>query len=170
MQLPVAPLEIMFSSNVAKALRVKDLAPASTHPRHFLQQWRIEIADNLMGGKAFLITNLATLFTFLIPQEPRYSLDSVLDTFLMRLRFSLLASNPPSEWKPSQIVAVRGNPRAVIGSMNDMVSMITFRREAEAFDGTEAEDFLNRTPFSMIGMRSPKDEFLRRLQEMIKGG
>jgi len=86
----------------------------------------------------------------------------------MRLSISLLASNPPIEWRPSQIVAVRGNSRAVIGSMNDMVSMIAFRCEAEAFIGAEAEDFLNRTPFSMIGMRSPKDEFLRQLQEMTK--
>ena len=170
MQLPAAPLELLFSTNAAKTLLVKKTDSASNHPSNFLQQWRIELADDLMGRKAFVITNLQTLFTFLIPQEPRYSLGSVMDSFLMRLRFSLLASNPPVEWKPSQVVPVRGNPRPVVGSMNDMIGMITFRREAENLYGKDAEDFLNRTPFSVIGMRSPEDQFLHRLQEMAKGG
>ena len=34
------------------------------------------------------------------------------------------------------------------------------------FDGTEAEDFLNRTPFSMIGMKRPKDRFMDQLQAL----
>jgi hypothetical protein len=168
MHLPSTPIELLFSTNTAKALRVKKMAPASPHPGNFLQQWRIELVDDRMGRKAILITNLATLFTFLIPQEPGCSLPLVLDTFLMRLGFSLLASNPPIEWKPSQIVPARGNPRAVIGSMNDMISMLTFRRDSDNLYGEDAEDFLNETPFSMIKMNSPGDEFLRRLQDLVK--
>ena len=122
--------------------------------------------DNLMGSRAFVITNLSTLFTFIIPQEFPCTFDSITKTFLMRLRFSLLAASPPVEWKPSEVIPVRGNPRAVIGSMNDMISMVTFRREANNFDGTEAEDFLNRTPFSMIGMKRPKDRFMDQLQAL----
>ena len=166
-ELPPAPLEFLFSTNAAKALHVKTTALCSTNAGNFLQQWRIELMDDLIATKAFLITNVATLFTFLIPQEPRCSLNSVRDTFLMRLRFSLLAGSPPIEWRPSQIVPVRGNPRSVIGTMNDMIAMITFRRGAENFRRTEAEEFLNDTPFSMIGMDSPKDRFLRELQRLI---
>ena len=67
-----------------------------------------------------------------------------------------------------EIVLVRGNPRAVIGSMNDMVGLL--ERTAGRPDWAPAkddEDFINITPFSAINWDHPRHRFQTELQKLL---
>ena len=88
----------------------------------------VDLADDADGGRWFMVTNIATLYTFLLPRPPRCSFAQFLESFRLRLRFALLAASPPLEWNPSEVIVVRGNPRAIVGSMNNMAQLLAWPR------------------------------------------
>lgn len=148
-----APLEILLSERAARLLKIK---PARSFtepaPRLFLSQWRVDPADDGDGGRWFMVTNLPTLFTFLLPRQPPGRFESLVQDLRMRLGFALLAASPPLEWTPSEIVPVRGNPRSVVGSMNNMAQLLAWPRQPGAMSlYKDAEARLQHTPFSAVG-------------------
>ncbi len=123
-------------------------------------QWRVEFCKDWAGQNLFVVTNLATLFTFLIPRAQKQTRPDLERNFRTRLGFALLAGEPLLDWKPDQIIFARSNPRKVIGSMNDMIYNLQFEpTEAlrQAFPDLDEEDNLNHTPFSAIGPKGRMD-------------
>jgi hypothetical protein len=160
-------LELMCSAKAARSLKVKPSTAAASQPGCFLCQWRIEAARG-HPGDYWLVTNLPTLFSFLLPRTRADRLPAVLAAFNTRLNFALLGGDPPFQWRPKEIVLVRGNPRAVIGSMNDMVGLL--ERTAGRPDWAPAkddEDFINITPFSAINWDYPRRRFQTELQKLL---
>lgn len=157
MDLPPSPVELILSQRAAKSLRVRQLAPVSDDPPHFAAQWRVELCKDWAGQNLFVVTNLVTLFTFLIPRAPKQTRLDLERNFRTRLGFALLAGEPLLEWKPDRIIFARGNPRKVIGTMNDMIYGLQFEptealRQAEP--DLDEKDHLNHTPFSAIGPKN----------------
>jgi hypothetical protein len=173
MTLPPTPVELILSARAAKSLRVRQLAPASDNPAHFVTQWRVELCKDWANRNQFLVTNLSTLYTFLIPRTPRQTRVQREQEFRMRLGFALLAGKPMVEWRPDSLLYVRAAPRKVIGSMNDMVYHLQFE-PIESFDeefpDRDAADLLNHTPFSAIGSKNnferPHDAWLAALANL----
>ena len=149
-----SPIEIIISARAAKHLRVKPVRPMSATPSHFLVQWRADLADDAEGGHWWLLTNLPTLYTFLIPRKPSDRIPSLQKAFLLRLRFALLEAAPPLEWQPTGVVPVTGNPRAVVGSMNDMRQQVAWPRQpGQLLSNTDTETYLQEMPLSAIGRK-----------------
>ncbi len=175
MILEPAPLELVLSTKAARWLRVAPVrAFTQPSPRLFLTQWRIDLVDDGDGGRWFMVTNHATLFTFLLPRQPSSGYDALVRDFRMRLGFSLLAASPPLEWTPTEVVPVRGNPAAVVGSMNNMAQLLSWPREPGAMTPYEdSEAWLQGTPFSAIGTKSryaiPKTIWGERLDAIARG-
>ena len=171
---PSAPLEIILSGNAARFLHVRPArAQVQPPPGHFLTQWRVDPADDGDGGRWFMVTNLVTLFTFLLPRQPSSRFDSLVRDFRLRLSFALLAASPPLEWTPSEVVPVSGNPRAVVGSMNNMAQLLAWPRQPGAL--TPYEDFeamLQGTPFSAVGKKGrygiPHQAWLEHLNDLTR--
>ena len=174
MTAPPAPLEIVLSARAARFLRTKPArAFSQLAAGHFLTQWRVDPADDGDGGRWFMVTNLATLFTFLLPRPPSSRLDSFVRDFRIRLGFALLAASPPLEWAPSEVVAVSGNPRAVVGSMNNMAQLLAWPRQPGAMTPHEDhEAMLQRTPFSAVGDKGhygiPDQTWLKHLNDLAR--
>ena len=163
------PVEFILSARATRCLAVKpERAASAPDPCGFLLQWRVEAVTDWCGRDWFMGTNLATLFTFLIPRQGAASFEEFVARFRTRLRFALLGANPPLEWDFTQAVPVSGNPRAVVGTMNDMARLMAYPRqpgEADLFADLEAS--MNRTPFSAIGTKGryaiPGEQWLKRL-------
>src|SRR5262245_4395521 len=68
LNLPEFDIELILSGKTAKLLRMKPAERASAEPVHFLAAWRVELAEDGYGGKWFLITNAATMYSILIPR------------------------------------------------------------------------------------------------------
>jgi hypothetical protein len=172
-------VEFILSARAARCLRTKPERPAGgTDPNAFLCQWRVEAAKDSCGGAWFMATNLVTLFTFLIPRQSAKNFQELAEAFRTRLRFALLAASPPLEWDFARGVPVSGNPRATVGSMNDMCRLLAHpRRPGEAIPFGDLEAYLNHTPFSALGTKGryeiPVEQWLRKLnalsQRSIRG-
>jgi hypothetical protein len=104
MTLPPSPVELILSQCAAKSLRVRQLEPASDDPPHFAAQWRVERCKDWAGRNLFMVTNLATLFTFLIPHTPKQVRARLEQDFRSRLGFALLVGKPLVDWQPDPIV------------------------------------------------------------------
>lgn len=173
MTLKPSPLEIVVSKRAARHLRVKPVHVMSTGPAHFITQWRADTADDSEGGRWFLMTNLVTLYTFMIPRKPASRFNSLVANFQVRLGFALLESTPPVEWRPSEFIPVKGNPRPIVGSMNEMAASLTWppTPQHKAHYKNE-EEFLQRTPFSAIGEKGhyefPDKVWLQRLNDLAR--
>ena len=145
----------------------------STAPPHFLVQWRTDLARDTEGGHWWLVTNLTTLYTFLLPRKPSDRIPSLEKTFLLRLRFALLEATPPLEWQPTELIPVTGNPRAVVGSMNDMRQLVAWPRQpGPLLSNIDTETFLQKAPFSAIGLKAryaiPKEIWLQHLAQLAQ--
>ena len=79
----------------------------------------------------------------------------------MRLGFALHDAPSLAAWKQAPIVFVAGNPRRVVGSMNDMRHQLAWPAETMRSD----EDLINGTPFLWLQETFPKEEFAKRLAE-----
>ena len=120
-----------------------------------------------------MVTNLATLYTFLLPQESSRSFESLVQAFRLRLGFALLVATPPLDWTPSEVVPVSGNPRAVVGSMNNMAQLLAWPRQPGGFNHyKDNEERLQRTPFSAVGAKGhygfPDKIWLQHLNELAR--
>ena len=82
-----------------------------------------------------------------------------------------LAASPPLESTPSEIVPVRGNPRVVVGSMNNMAQLLAWPRQPGGMTLHEDhEAMLQHTPFSAVGGKGrfgfPDKTWLQHLNEL----
>jgi len=171
MTLPPSPLEIILSARAARHLRVKPARAMSAAPPHCVTQWRVDTVDDAEGDRWFLLTNVATFYTFLLPRKPSSRFASMVADFQVRLGFALLEPTPPLEWRPSEIILVRGNPRAVIRAMKDMYLSLTWHRmPAYKHYYPDLESSIHDTAYLGIGetewFEFPKVVWLKSLNEL----
>src|SRR3954453_13909328 len=167
MLLPPAKLEVLLSTKTARALALKPAVVALVQAPCFLCQWRVE-AGRGVRGDCWLVTNLPTLFTFLLPRTRAERWPSLLAAFQTRLSFALLGATPPLEWRPLEALPVRGNPHSVIGCMNDMVNYLKNSPDPSVFErGMDQEDIINRRPYKSIGWKSPRQSFDAAMQQLV---
>jgi len=143
-------IQIILSKVASARLKQQPLQPM-TDPAHFLAQWRVDIAEDHRREQFYIVTNCATLFTFLLPRTRTMRWPDLVTAFRTRLRFALLAASPPAEITISEIIPVKGNPRKVVGSMNEMNYLLSQGCTNPPTDDPEGQ--LNQTPFSAIGER-----------------
>lgn len=128
----------------------------------FLAMWRVELAEDGFGGGWFLITNTVTMYSILIPRVRDIGFDQLVQQFVMRLRFTLLAARTPIDWQPG---AVRGGSAPLIGTMNNMVYLLAARSSRQP---KSEEEILNDTPFFAIPEIIPKKAFFGRLDQAAR--
>jgi hypothetical protein len=165
-------IELILSKTAAGYLQRRVLPPMTEPAHHFIGQWRVEAAEDEHRGEWFMVTNCATFFTFLLPRSPTMRWPDLEVAFRTRLRFALLAGSPPADVRILGILPVKGNPRKVVGSMNEMCYLLA--SGCCTPDCDDAETALNRTPFTAIGARAdfafPEDVWHVRLNELASAG
>jgi hypothetical protein len=155
-------IEVIISAQVQKRWRIQPALSANERPDNWLAQWRLDFGRKADRTEVALMTNVATLYTFVFPLKELDRGRNLENLFRMRLGFALHDARLLARWQKAPIVFVAGNPRQVIGSMNDMRRLIA--AESSMADGRidSDEDFINRTPFQWLE-ESPQEEFSRRL-------
>jgi hypothetical protein len=168
-QLPANPnpeaIEIILSAKVQTRWRVKPAVRATEPPAHWLGQWRVDFAQKANRTWVALVTNAATLYTFVLPLK-ELKPDSFEKLFRLRLGFALTDAPALVKWKDAPLVFAHGNPRMAIGSMNDMRKHLTWRTETPDWGPMkDDEDWINKTPFLSLPTKFPDKEFASRLAE-----
>ena len=131
---------------------------------HWLAQWRVELAVDGFGQSLFLVTNAVTVYSFLIPRERKKTFDALAEQFLMRLHFTRWGAQPPIEWQPGAVRAVRGGSASLIGTMNNMVWLLSAARSIMLHESEE--QILNETQFFAIPEHFPDKAFFGRLNRL----
>ena len=104
-----------------------------------------------------------TMNSFLVPRLRKMTFDELVQQFLMRLRFALLAAQPPIDWQPGAVRAVRGGNASLIGTMNNMVYLLSAPKSPQL--QLNDEQILNDTPFFAIPEVFPSKAFFNRLNQ-----
>src|SRR5207245_4957554 len=113
--------------------------------------------------------NTTTLFTFLINRVDADTAETFVRAFRMRLGFALVDAADLLPWRQAPLVFTKGNPRSVVGAMNDMKRLLAPHPDARPEDRVEDdEDFLNHTPFRPLGMGTPQQVFAEKLREALR--
>jgi hypothetical protein len=160
-QLIIIVITLTCSAKARKQFGLRttpDLPEADWH-----EQWRLDTLDGDPCGHGAMVTNLETLFTILVPAGECVSFDRLFDHFRMRLQFTLIDAGSSVKVGKEPPCLVTGNPRQVIGTMNDMKFALALEVDEPSPHGRDPEDFLNRTPYSAIDYAPPVDRFYRRV-------
>lgn len=145
-------IELILSKIASLCLKQQPSRPMTDSPGHFLAQWRVETAEDHCREQFYIVTNCATLFTFLLPRTRAMRWLDLATAFRTRLRFALLAASPPAEIAISEIIPVKGNLRKVVGSMNEMCYLLS--QGCTDPPTADPEGQLNHTPFSAIDTKT----------------
>lgn len=158
-------IEIILSAQVQKRWRVKPAVRASEPSAHWLGQWRLDFGQKPDRTWVALVTNTATLYTFVFPVKELGKRENFGKLFRLRLGFALVDAPSLASWKDAPIVFATGNPRMVIGSMNDMRRHLAWRTEPSVGPMNDDEDWINKTPFLSLPTKFPDKECAKRLAE-----
>ncbi|MGK0186021.1 MAG: hypothetical protein ACI9R3_001804 [Verrucomicrobiales bacterium] len=146
----------------------------------WLEGWRLDRTDDVHPQTRAVISNLVTLYTFVIPIDVEPDVEAILNHFRMRLGFSLASMCPalelpfcspgsPDDQSPVQFVT--GNPRKVIGCMNQVMISLSYSMVPMGQDFIlSAEHSINSMPMlTLVDGKSgfPDLEFKRRLETEI---
>ena len=159
-------IDMIYLNCSAKARKRLGLKPSETvESASWHEEWRLDVFDSPLCGQGAIFTNHSTFFSFLVPCEECDSFERVYRYFLTRLQFTLIdaKSNLIVDTRPPLLVP--GNPRSVIGTVNDMKFALEFEDGALAVPGRDPESFINRTPYKAISYDYPVECFYRRAQE-----
>lgn len=168
--LPLNPkadaIEIILSAQAQKRWRIKPSLRAHEPPAHWLAQWRVDFGQKPDCTWRVLVTNVATLFTFLFPLKDLKPAEFE-RLFRLRLGFALTDAPALTSWKNAPLIYTTGNPRMAVGSMNDMRKHLAWHEPApDLGPPMDDEDWINQTPFLSLPTKSPDREFAARLAEV----
>ncbi len=163
-------IEIILSAQAQKRWRIKPGVRASEPPAHWLGQWRVDFGQKADRSWVALVTNVVTLYTFVLPLKDLVRHDNFERLFRLRLGFALTDAPALASWKNAQLVFATGNRRMAVGSMNDMRSQLAWRTQTEVGPMKDDEDWVNKTPFLSLPTKFPEDEFAQRLAEATAEG
>jgi len=155
-------LEIILSNAAQKRWRIAPTIAASEPAAHWLAQWRMDFGLRADRTQVALVTNIATLYTFVFTMKELGRGANFEKVFRARLSFALQGTPSLMNWQRAPLLFATGNPRMVIGSMNDMRHHISWKPiEHPRSD----EDMLNGTPFLSLEGFFPEEAFSRKLAE-----
>jgi predicted nucleic-acid-binding Zn-ribbon protein len=168
-QLPVNSnpdaIEIILSAQVRKNWRVEPTVRATEPPAHWLGQWRLDFGRKPDRTRWALVTNVATLYTFVFPVKELGRRENFEKLFRLRLGFAIVDAPKLALWKDATIVYAAGNPRMAVGSMNNMRQHLAWRTETSVGPMKDDEDWINQTPFLSLPEAFPDKAFAERLTE-----
>ncbi|MCI0748393.1 MAG: hypothetical protein L0Y58_23550 [Verrucomicrobia subdivision 3 bacterium] len=168
-QLPTNPdphaIEIILSAQVRKRWRIAPAVRASEPPAHWLGQWRVDFGQRPDRTQVALVTNVATLYTFVFPVNELGAGRNFETLFRLRLAYVLEDTPSLAQWEEAPIVFATGNPRMAIGSMNDMRKLLAWRTDRVVGPKQDDEDRINKTPFLSLEESFPDKAFSRKLAE-----
>ena len=156
-------IEMILSAQVQKRWRVQPAVRSSEPPAHWLGQWRVDFAQKADRSRVALVTNVATLYTFVFPLKELAKRDHFEKLFRLRLSFALVDAPALSPWKDAPLVYAAGNPRVAVGSMNGMRMELPLNTDRDGFRQIDDEDWINETVFLSLPETHPKDAFAKRL-------
>ena len=169
LELPANPnsaaIEIILSAKVQARWPIKPCVGASEPSAHWLGQWRVDFAQKADRTWVALVTNVATLYTFVLPLKDLGKHDNFEKLFRLRLVFALTDAPSLALWKDAPLVFAHGNPRVTVGSMNEMRKHLAWRTETEVGPMKDDEDWINKTPFLSLPGFFPGKSFTNRLAE-----
>lgn len=161
-------IEIILSAQVQKRWRVKPSGRASDPPVHWLGQWRVDFGEKPDRTSVALVTNTTTLYTFVFPGKELGKDHNFEKLFRLRLGFSLVDAPALEGRKSASISFTAGNPRGVVGSMNNMRQHMVWRAETAVGpmeEDEDDEDWINNMPFLSLPGIFPGKAFAQRLAE-----
>ena len=157
-------VEILLSGKAQQRWRVKPAVRASEPAAHWLAQWRVDFAQKADRTWVALMTNVATLYTFVFPLK-ELKPDGFEKLFRLRLGFALTDTPSLARWKDAPLVFAHGNPRVAVGSMNGMKRELPWNTGREEFKAVDDEDWINDGVFLSLPETAPRDAFARRPAE-----
>ena len=133
-----------------------------------LTSWSGELLRMKSVGSHAVMLNEETLVTVIIPLAGVRDFKQFLPVFLARVAALWRQFGASFDPLNQSIVVLKRTERALIGSHNDVIRMLRFHIEDaldewEAVDWAKAEEFINETPFSLIGYAQPAEELSRQL-------
>ena len=172
-RLPTNPdpnaIEMILSAQVQKRWHIKPVVRANQRPAHWLAQWRVDFAQKSDRTWVALVTNVATLYTFVFGLNELEGSSRFEELFRLRLGFALLDVLALAHWKDAPIVFAVGNPRSAIGAMNDMrrnlAGPIPY---APGCPVLSDEDRINLAPYAGLPTHLPCEESAQRLKKATR--
>lgn len=156
-------LEIIGSIEVQRRWGFAFPRSAGEPPAHWLTLWRLDLAPSAFEPRWLLATNVATLYSFLLPLDEAKTPDAFEALFRLRLGFALVDANELLAWRNAPINFGFRQLRSATGSMNEMKFLLKVGLEESGPDPAFAwEDQLNRTPCGALDMQFPVEAFAER--------
>lgn len=148
-----------FKIALPKLAKVDDLAAAS----HWSECWRCDLlgSNKDTGTFFFILTNARTLYSCIVPvNEPRINCLVASFVTLLHHQYRLAGLEPPTT-QGGTFRLVRGQPRSLIGSQNELIrsALHLLHRPDIPFD-RHCRD-LNLTPMLAIPDHFPHDAFAK---------
>jgi hypothetical protein len=112
-----------------------------------------------------LLTNIATLYTFVFPLRELDRGRNFENVFRMRLSFALHDAPALAPWVQASVVFAAGNPRQTVGAMNDMRHQLAWKPLTTDVPFRSDEDLINGTPYLCLAETFPEREFSKRLRD-----
>ena len=156
---PTARFRIYQSREVQRRWKMAPARLPEVLSNHWLQTWRVDFLKRA-GSPVFLVTNEETLYTWVFPKPEFPNRQAFERLFRVRLD-SALADYPNQErWVSAPIDYVSGNPRRLIGVMNNMADHLVWRGSGP----TDDEEVVNTMPFQGQLEGRPERAFWGRLR------
>lgn len=156
-------IHLNCSAKARKRFGLKPAKAPDTPDWH--EEWRLDVLDPPLCGQGAIFTNHSTFFSFLVPSEECGSFEQVYRYFLTRIQFTLIDAKANLTIETGPPLIVSGNPRSVIGTVNDMKFALDYEDCEPAVPGRDPESFINRTPYKGIDYDYPVDRFYQRAQD-----
>lgn len=156
---PTVRLRIYQSREVQRRWKMAPARLPEVLSDHWLQTWRLDFLKRA-SSPVFLVTNEETLYTWVFPKPEVPNHQAFERLFRIRLGSALTDYPNQERWGSAPIDYVSGNPRRLIGVMNNMADHLVWRGSGP----TDDEQVLNTTPFQGQLEGRPERAFWGRLR------
>ena len=151
---PTARFRIYQSREVQRRWKMAPAQLSEVLSDHWLQTWRVDFLKRA-GSPVLLVTNEETLYTWVFPKPEVPNRQAFERLFRIRLGSALTDYPNQERWVSAPIDYVSGNPRRLIGVMNNMADHLVWRGSGP----TDDEEVVNTMPFQGQTEGSPEWAF-----------
>lgn len=162
-------MEIIVSARVQQRWRLQPAVRTGESPAHWLARWRMDFAQSADRTWLALVTNVATLYTFVFPLK-KLTPAGFEELFRLRLGFALTDAPALAAWRTAPLVFAAGNPRAAVGSMNRMIMELRWNTDRDGFQRIDDEDWVNDGICLSLEDVYPRKSFERQLAAAAVSG
>ena len=156
---PTARFRIYQSREVQRRWEMAPARLPEVLSDHWLWTWRVDFLKRA-GSPVFLVTNKETLYTWVFPKPEVPNRQAFERLFRIRLGSALTDYPNQERWVSAPIDYVSGNPRRLIGVMNNMADHLVWRGSGP----TDDEQVVNTMPFQGQLEGRPERAFWGRLR------